>query len=593
MESLVNKLSIKTKILILILLPLIGFVYMSILYFSKVQVSGIIELIIPAIMFFLTILFSYSIQKTILESISKIKNGMEGFFTYLTSTNKDLELIDLDSEDDLGQMAKDLNSNIVKIKDGLAQDNEVINEAKFVSNMVGNGFLVYRINSSANNQYINELRDTVNDMIASLRINIVESFQTSLQYANRDFTKQAKKTDVGAIVNTQLRCLNMIGANISEFLAMVNKNGQLLDTKSSELLEYVNTLHTSTLTQASSVEQTVVAIDEITKSIADTTQKANNMLQIANQTKSFANEGIGLVSNSQQSMVEISESTNAINEAITIIDQIAFQTNILSLNAAVEAATAGEAGKGFAVVAQEVRNLASRSAEAAKEIKDLVENANNKAKDGALISKKMYESFNELNTTIEQNTILINDVANANKNQMESLTHINEAMESLDSITYKNTNIAKETKNVATQTNDVAQSMIQAVNNNEYNSGVEKRISNFEFAQELNTLKIDFTKLKQSVLNQVNSNSMNISLENENKQNIDKFISENQSNQFTSSLQWKEFMNYYEVLKKELVVYGEGMKERDDKKTLNASHIIEELLDKIIIMLNEFKENKK
>jgi methyl-accepting chemotaxis protein len=593
MESLVNKLSIKTKILILILLPLIGFVYMSILYFSKVQVSGIIELIIPAIMFFLTILFSYSIQKTILESISKIKNGMEGFFTYLTSTNKDLELIDLDSEDDLGQMAKDLNSNIVKIKDGLAQDNEVINEAKFVSNMVGNGFLVYRINSSANNQYINELRDTVNDMIASLRINIVESFQTSLQYANRDFTKQAKKTDVGAIVNTQLRCLNMIGANISEFLAMVNKNGQLLDTKSSELLEYVNTLHTSTLTQASSVEQTVVAIDEITKSIADTTQKANNMLQIANQTKSFANEGIGLVSNSQQSMVEISESTNAINEAITIIDQIAFQTNILSLNAAVEAATAGEAGKGFAVVAQEVRNLASRSAEAAKEIKDLVENANNKAKDGALISKKMYESFNELNTTIEQNTILINDVANANKNQMESLTHINEAMESLDSITYKNTNIAKETKNVATQTNDVAQSMIQAVNNNEYNSGVEKRISNFEFAQELNTLKIDFTKLKQSVLNQVNSNSMNISLENENKQNIDKFISENQSNQFTSSLQWKEFMNYYEVLKKELVVYGEGMKERDDTKTLNASHIIEELLDKIIIMLNEFKENKK
>jgi methyl-accepting chemotaxis protein len=593
MESLVNKLSIKTKILILILLPLIGFVYMSILYFSKVQVSGIIELIIPAIMFFLTILFSYSIQKTILESISKIKNGMEGFFTYLTSTNKDLELIDLDSEDDLGQMAKELNSNIVKIKDGLAQDNEVINEAKFVSNMVGNGFLVYRINSSANNQYINELRDTVNDMIASLRINIVESFQTSLQYANRDFTKQAKKTDVGAIVNTQLRCLNMIGANISEFLAMVNKNGQLLDTKSSELLEYVNTLHTSTLTQASSVEQTVAAIDEITKSIADTTQKANNMLQIANQTKSFANEGIGLVSNSQQSMVEISESTNAINEAITIIDQIAFQTNILSLNAAVEAATAGEAGKGFAVVAQEVRNLASRSAEAAKEIKDLVENANNKAKDGALISKKMYESFNELNTTIEQNTILINDVANANKNQMESLTHINEAMESLDSITHKNTNIAKETKNVATQTNDVAQSMIQAVNNNEYNSGVEKRISNFEFAQELNTLKIDFTKLKQSVLNQVNSNSMNISLENENKQNIDKFISENQSNQFASSLQWKEFMNYYEVLKKELVVYGEGMKERDDKKTLNASHIIEELLDKIIIMLNEFKENKK
>merc|ERR1711991_1300727 len=102
--------------------------------------------------------------------------------------------------------------------------------------------------------------------------------------------------------------------------------------------------------------------------------------------KSAVHTGQNLATKTASSMDEINTEVNAINESITIIDQIAFQTNILSLNAAVEAATAGEAGKGFAVVAQEVRNLASRSAEAAKEIKDLVESATIKANDGKKIS---------------------------------------------------------------------------------------------------------------------------------------------------------------------------------------------------------------
>ena len=91
----------------------------------------------------------------------------------MTTTQKELETIHIDSKDDFGLMAKDLNENIQKIKDGLAIDNEVINEAKFVSKMVGKGFLVYRINSVANNVYINELKENVNNMIDNLRVNIV------------------------------------------------------------------------------------------------------------------------------------------------------------------------------------------------------------------------------------------------------------------------------------------------------------------------------------------------------------------------------------------------------------------------------------
>ena len=131
-------------------------------------------------------------------------------------------------------------------------------------------------------------------------------------------------------------------------------------------------------------------------------------------------------------MDEINTQVNAINDAITIIDQIAFQTNILSLNAAVEAATAGEAGKGFAVVAQEVRNLASRSAEAAKEIKTIVENASQKADDGKKIANKMIEGYPTLNESISQTINLISDIEKASKEQQSGIVQINDSINALD-----------------------------------------------------------------------------------------------------------------------------------------------------------------
>ena len=117
---------------------------------------------------------------------------------------------------------------------------------------------------------------------------------------------------------------------------------------------------------------------------------------------------------------------------LKFIDQIAFQTNILSLNAAVEAATAGEAGKGFAVVAQEVRNLAARSAEAAKEIKDLVETATVKANEGKEIADGMIEGYSGLNENVGSTITLINTVSESFKEQLIGIEQINDAINSLD-----------------------------------------------------------------------------------------------------------------------------------------------------------------
>ena len=389
--------------------------------------------------------------------------------------------------------------------------------------MIGKGFLVYRINGQANNVYINELKDNFNHMIESLRENIVNSFVTSLSYANGNFEIKADKSDIGAIVNTLLRCLNMIGTNVSEFLAMINKNGHILDEKSNELLNLINDLHNATMSQAASLEQTTSAVQEISTNVSDTSIKAKNMLEISTKTKNFADEGITLVEKTEKSMFDINESTTAIQEAISIIDQIAFQTNILSLNAAVEAATAGEAGKGFAVVAQEVRNLATRSAEAAKQIKHLVEIANEKTIEGKNYSVEMKNSFEKLASMICENSLIINDVAKSNQIQMQNLAQISQAMNKLDYITQENANMATKTKDLATETNSVASNMIKAAALNKYDLAIEDRISDFDLIQEINRVKIEYTKYKQAVLNQVNSHT-NINMDIENRRNITSFI---------------------------------------------------------------------
>jgi methyl-accepting chemotaxis protein len=155
------------------------------------------------------------------------------------------------------------------------------------------------------------------------------------------------------------------------------------------------------------------------------------MSQLANEVTASSNEGQKLAEQTATSMQNINTKVNAINEAISVIDQIAFQTNILSLNAAVEAATAGEAGKGFAVVAQEVRNLASRSAEAANEIKTLVESATAKANEGKEISTKMIAGFDTLNTNINLMAETIKSVTISSNEQQKNMHDINSAIDEL------------------------------------------------------------------------------------------------------------------------------------------------------------------
>ena len=236
------------------------------------------------------------------------------------------------------------------------------------------------------------------------------------------------------------------------------------------------------------------------------------MSKLASNVTNSVTKGETLANQTTESMNEIDKEVNSINEAIIIIDQIAFQTNILSLNAAVEAATAGEAGKGFAVVAQEVRNLANRSAEAAKEIKDLVENATKKADLGKKISEDMIIGYKTLNEDIIKTIDLIKGVESSSKEQLAGIEQINHAINSLDQQTQQNAQIASQTYSVAMQTDTIAKLIVSNANSKE-----------FIGKNEVKAKTLDENSVNKSVLNIKKPNfkedkSKNIPSKNEDKE---------------------------------------------------------------------------
>ena len=197
---------------------------------------------------------------------------------------------------------------------------------------------------------------------------------------------------------------NALGEALSNN-AKTNLSNGFLEKNAEFMTSSINNL----VEQAASLEETAASIEEITSISRKNAAKMLSMASLGQTVKIAVQEGQELASKTVESMNDINKTVTE-NESINVIDQIAFQTNILSLNAAVEAATAGEAGKGFAVVAQEVRNLASRSAQAAKEIKDLVEDANIKANVGKNISDKMIKGYEELSVYTSQTIDIIEDV---------------------------------------------------------------------------------------------------------------------------------------------------------------------------------------
>jgi methyl-accepting chemotaxis protein len=365
-------------------------------------------------------------------------------------------------------MSKVVNKNINKTKDGIEKDRELINETVMILSEFEKGDLSQRIKAKPSNPSLEELKTVINNMGNNLEINIQNILKVLETYTQYNYMQKVDPKDLKEQLLKLAEGVNLLGDSITQMLIENKTNGLKLDDSSDRLIESVEILSNNTNSAAASIEETSAALEEINSNIVSNNENVQKMASYSQEVNKSVKTGEELAKKTTQAMDEINEQVSAINEAISVIDQIAFQTNILSLNAAVEAATAGEAGKGFAVVAQEVRNLAARSAEAAKEIKDLVESANIKANEGKQISDTMIEGYSSLSKNINNTIELIYAVSSSSKEQQIGISQINESIASLDKQTQENAAIAQNTNNIALQTDTISKQIVTSADEKEF-----------------------------------------------------------------------------------------------------------------------------
>ncbi|MGC3873920.1 methyl-accepting chemotaxis protein [Halomonas sp. GXIMD04776] len=256
---------------------------------------------------------------------------------------------------------------------------------------------------------------------------------------------------------------NAFADKINDVLLDVRESSESVRVAASEIAMGGEDLSSRTETAASNIQETSASMEQLTSTFEHTAQSSRQANQLSESASEVATRGGQVVANVVQTMDDIDASSKQIAEIVTVMDSIAFQTNLLALNASVEAARAGEQGRGFAVVASEVRQLAGRSADAAQQIKELIDNSSNKTRAGAELVRNAGATMDEIVASVARVTDVLGEISAATNEQSQGIGQVNEAVAELDRMTQENAAMVEESTTAAGHLQEQSQRLAQIV----------------------------------------------------------------------------------------------------------------------------------
>ncbi len=416
------------------------------------------------------ILFIMFVIRKATKPIEALHNGLEMFFRFLNKKESNIKHIHLTTNDEIGELIDSVNENIDITTKALIQDAQVINEAKEICKKASLGDFDVKIKTEGKSFEINELRELINQLINSIGYNINRIVKVLSAYDNNDYTVRinAKGRTIGAM-KVAFDKVDALGNTLSNNAKANFQNGLKLEKDANRLEQALSNIQKYLTEQSVELKDSVKELENITKLVRQTTQNAIAMAEHSQNVKKSVTIGQDLANKTSEKMEEIAKQVGLINDAIAVIDQIASQTNILSLNASIEAATTGKAGRSFAVVAQEVRNLANRSAKAAKEIKNLVGNATSETQEGKQIAEEMKDGYGKLKEYTNSTIKLIEEVTESSKFQQQKIEKINQNINSINTQGVENMKMSQEALKVAVTTRELADAITKEAKTKKFN----------------------------------------------------------------------------------------------------------------------------
>ncbi|WP_173196495.1 methyl-accepting chemotaxis protein [Parvularcula mediterranea] len=284
---------------------------------------------------------------------------------------------------------------------------------------------------------LNELAANLNALVGTVKGGLEETIFVLKALQDSDLTKRIEGDFEGAFADLR-DGVNFSADGLKNVINNLRNTSSRVGSSLNELMSSVDELSAQTSTQAATLEETSASLQSFTTTVESTAKRTSEMRDNARHTQDRAEQGGRVMTEANEAMDRVAKSSKKVTEITSVIESIAFQTNLLALNASVEAARAGEAGKGFAVVAAEVRNLAQSTANASKEIGQLIGQSNEEIKGGVTLVSKAAEDLKAIVEEVSQNVVLIDEVSQATDSQNLTLREINAAMSDLDRLTQGN-----------------------------------------------------------------------------------------------------------------------------------------------------------